>query len=163
MNELYNHSKIKSMVSLTKGEGFGRPLLEFSLTGKPIIATNFSGHIDFLNKNFTTLLPGELEPVHKSAANQWLIPESQWFKVSSSHVGHSFQDMFQNYKKFKIKSKQQAKYSASNFSFDKMKELISNILEANIPEFPKQMDLNIPTLKKKYGNIPKLTLPTLKK
>ncbi len=163
MNELYNHSKIKSMVSLTKGEGFGRPLLEFSLTGKPIIATNFSGHTDFLNKNFTTLLPGELESVHKSAANQWLIPESQWFKVSSSHVGHSLQDMFQNYKKFKVKSKQQAKYSASNFSFDGMKKLISNILEANIPEFPKQMDLNIPTLKKKYGNIPKLTLPTLKK
>ena len=39
-----------SLVSLTKGEGFGRPLLEFSLTGKPVIATNFSGHVDFLHK-----------------------------------------------------------------------------------------------------------------
>ena len=38
MNGLYNHSKIKSMVSITKGEGFGRPLLEFSVTGKPVIA-----------------------------------------------------------------------------------------------------------------------------
>ncbi len=35
MNELYNHSKVKAMVSLTKGEGYGRPLLEFSLTKKP--------------------------------------------------------------------------------------------------------------------------------
>jgi glycosyltransferase involved in cell wall biosynthesis len=163
INELYNHSKVKSMVSLTKGEGFGRPLLEFSLTGKPIIATDFSGHKDFLNKNFTTLLPGELEPVHKSAANQWLIAESQWFKVSSSHVGHSFQDVFKNYKDFKLKSKQQAKYSASNFSWDKMKDLVENILEANIPDFPKEVSLNLPTLKKKMGGIPKLTLPTLKK
>jgi len=40
MNELYNHSKIKAMVNLTKGEGYGRPLLEFSLTKKPIITTN---------------------------------------------------------------------------------------------------------------------------
>ena len=36
MNELYNHPKVKSMVSITKGEGFGRPLLEFSMTGKPM-------------------------------------------------------------------------------------------------------------------------------
>jgi len=28
MNELYNHPKVKAMVSFTKGEGFGRPLLE---------------------------------------------------------------------------------------------------------------------------------------
>ena len=32
MNELYNHPKVKAMINLTKGEGFGRPLLEFSLT-----------------------------------------------------------------------------------------------------------------------------------
>jgi hypothetical protein len=38
INELYNHSKVKAMVSLTKGEGFGRPLLEFSLVKKPIIS-----------------------------------------------------------------------------------------------------------------------------
>ena len=30
INELYNHPKVKAMLSLTKGEGFGRPLLEFS-------------------------------------------------------------------------------------------------------------------------------------
>ena len=49
MNELYNHPKIKAMVNLTKGEGFGRPLLEFSLVKKPIITTGWSGHTDFLN------------------------------------------------------------------------------------------------------------------
>ena len=38
MNSLYNHHKVKAMVSLTKGEGFGRPLLEFSVVGKPIVA-----------------------------------------------------------------------------------------------------------------------------
>ena len=48
INELYNHPKVKSMVSLTKGEGFGRPLLEFSLTNKPVIASNWSGQTDFL-------------------------------------------------------------------------------------------------------------------
>ena len=48
MNELYNHPKVKAMVSHTKGEGFGRPLLEFSLTNKPIICSGWSGQMDFL-------------------------------------------------------------------------------------------------------------------
>ena len=47
MNELYNHNKVKAMVSLTKGEGFGRPLLEFSLSKKPIIVSGWSGHVGF--------------------------------------------------------------------------------------------------------------------
>ncbi|MEK6881525.1 MAG: hypothetical protein AABY22_18025, partial [Nanoarchaeota archaeon] len=49
INELYNHSKVKAMVSLTKGEGFGKPLLEFSMVDKPIICSNWSGPVDFLN------------------------------------------------------------------------------------------------------------------
>ena len=37
INSLYNHSKVKAMISLTKGEGFGRPLLEFSLTKNQLL------------------------------------------------------------------------------------------------------------------------------
>ena len=143
MNELYRHSKVKAMVSFTKGEGYGRPLLEFSLTGKPILASGWSGQVDFLNKNFVTLLNGDLEPVHKSAANQWIIPESQWFKVNDMSVGNALLDTFNNYKTFKLKSSHQGKYSKSNFSFEKMKELVGNVLDANIPEFPKQLDLKL--------------------
>ncbi len=88
MNQIYNHSKVKAMVNLTKGEGYGRPLLEFSLTKKPIITTNWSGHKDFLDEQFTTLLPGIMANVHPSAANQWLLKESQWFNVDTGHVGH---------------------------------------------------------------------------
>jgi len=47
MNALYNHPKIKAMVSFTKAEGFGRPLLEFTTTGKPVIAPHYSGPADF--------------------------------------------------------------------------------------------------------------------
>ena len=50
VNEIYNHPKVKTMVCLTRGEGFGRPLLEFSLVNKPIITTAWSGHTDFLNE-----------------------------------------------------------------------------------------------------------------
>tara|TARA_R100001509_G_C4882693_1_gene220698 strand:- start:2494 stop:3786 length:1293 start_codon:yes stop_codon:yes gene_type:complete len=151
MNELYNHPKVKAMVSLTKGEGFGRPLLEFSLTGKPIMASDWSGHVDFLHKNNVTLIPGELENVHKSAANNWLIEDAKWFKPSAPHIGQSFMDIFKKYKLHNKKSQKQINYVKNNFSWDKMKELVDNILEANIPEFPKQVELNMPKL-----NLPKL-------
>jgi len=165
MNKLYNHSKVKAMLSLTKGEGFGRPLLEFSLTGKPVIASGWSGHTDFLNPNFSFHIKGELENVHKSAANDWLIPESQWFKADAAHTGFYLTDVFSNYKKYSTKSKHQGKYAKSNFSWDKMKELVGNILEANIPEFAQELSLKLPTLKKQEPKIelPKLNLPVLKK
>ena len=51
MNELYNHSKVKAMVTHTRGEGFGRPLLEFSMTGKPIIATAMVRSFGFLKSS----------------------------------------------------------------------------------------------------------------
>jgi glycosyltransferase involved in cell wall biosynthesis len=53
VNELYNHPKVKAHVSFTKGEGYGRPLLEASISQKPVIAPNWSGHIDFLDKEMS--------------------------------------------------------------------------------------------------------------
>ncbi len=153
MNELYNHPKVKSMVSLTKGEGFGRPLLEFSLTGKPIMVSGWSGHTDFLHPKYNFLLPGKLEKIHPSAANQWLIAESSWFKPDEPHIGSSFKEIFKNYRKVLKKTSKQSQHAKNNFSFNKMKKLISNLLTSNLPYFPKQVELNIP----------KISLPKLKK
>ena len=145
MNELYNNSKVKAMISLTKGEGFGRPLLEFSLTGKPIIASNWSGHTDFLKPNLSVMLGGQLENVHPSAANNWLIKESQWFKVNDAEIGRSLKDVFKKYKQYLVKSKQQKQFSKTKFSFEAMTNLISSQL-GKLPEFPKQVELTLPKL-----------------
>jgi len=147
MNEIYNHPKVKAMVSLTKGEGFGRPLLEFSLTNKPVISTGWSGHIDFLKPEFSALMGGKLENVHPSAANDFLLKESQWFDVDHSHVGHFLTDVFENYKDWKVKGKRQGYFSRTNFSFDVMKQQLNNILSSNLPELPKKVELKIPNLK----------------
>jgi len=156
INELYNHPKVKTMVNLTKGEGFGRPLLEFSLVKKPIITTNWSGHTDFLNPQFTTLLPGTMTNVHPSAANNWLLQESQWFSVDTGHAGHHMKNIFENYKEYIDGAKRQAYKSKNEFSWEKMKEKLDSILTQYIPEFPKAIELKLPQLKK-------IELPKLKK
>jgi len=147
MNEIYNHPKVKAMVSLTKGEGFGRPLLEFSLTNKPVISTGWSGHVDFLKPEFSALMGGKLENVHPSAANDFLLKEAQWFDVDHSHVGHFLTDVFENYKDWKVKGKRQGYFSRTNFSFDVMKQQLNDILSSNLPELPKKIELKIPDLK----------------
>ena len=156
MNELYNHSKVKAMINLTRGEGFGRPLLEFSLVKKPMITTNWSGHTDFLKSEFTTMLPGQMTNVHPSAANQWLLQESQWLSVDQGQVGHYMKDVFENYKNYTENAKRQAYYSKTEFSWDKMKDKLDEYLTKSIPEFPKQIQLKLPQLKK-------IELPKLKK
>ena len=155
MNELYNHPKIKAMLSYTKGEGFGRPLLEFCLSKKPVIASGWSGQLDFLNPNFTTLLPGKLENVHPSAANKWLLKEFQWFSVDEKRASKTLRDVYQKYKKFNVPSKQQGHYVKTNFSFEKMKELVGKVLDANLPKFAQQVDLKLPEIN------PNVKLPKL--
>ena len=147
INELYNHPKVKAMVSLTKGEGFGRPLLEFSSIGKPIIASGWSGQVDFLHPEKTFLLGGELEQVHESAANKWILKESKWFKPDLNIIGSVLKDMFKNYKNYVVKGKQQGHYSRTNFSFDKMTELLGTYLEKYV-NVPAEVELQLPILEK---------------
>ncbi len=127
MNGLYEHPKVKAMLNFTKGEGFGRPLLEFSLTGKPVIVSNWSGHLDFL-KEGAVLLEGELKPVHESAANQFLLKEAQWFNVNISKALQSIKDVYKNYDKYKVASFQLGKQNKQNFSLEKMTKLFDGIL-----------------------------------
>jgi len=152
VNELYNHSKVKAMISLTKGEGFGRPLLEFSLVNKPIIASGWSGHTDFLDPQFSYLLEGQLTNVHKSAAmKNMLLQEAQWFTPNDAQVATALRNVFDDYKKYSELAKRQGYKSRTKFSFDKMVEKLDSILSQNLPEFPKQVQLNMPSL-----SLPKL-------
>jgi hypothetical protein len=148
INELYNHSKVKAMVSLTKGEGYGRPLLEFTLSKKPLITTGWSGQMDFLNPEFTTLIKGNLAKVHPSTQNQFLIAESEWFNPDYGQIGFYLKDVFENYKNYTEGAKRQAFKSKNEFSWDKMKEKTDSIFTQYIPEFPKEIKLKLPTLKK---------------
>ena len=154
MNILYNHPKVKTMVSLTKGEGFGRPLLEFSAVNKPIIASAWSGHMDFLQPEFNLLVGGRLTNVHSSAVvKNVILTESQWFTPDDSQVNFALKEVFNNYKKYIPLAKRQGYKSRSEFSFEAMTTRLGSFLEQYVPEFPEQVELKLPELK----------LPKLKK
>jgi glycosyltransferase involved in cell wall biosynthesis len=146
MNELYNHPKVKAFVSFTKGEGYGRPLLESSISQKPVIASNWSGHLDYLSPNMSILLPGTVNQIHPSAVvKNMLLPESGWFTVDYKQASNILKDVYNNYKKFVDGAKKQSYRSRTEFNIDKMGELLISILDKNVP---KPLELKLPQLKK---------------
>jgi len=145
INNLYNHGKVKAMVSLTKGEGFGRPLLEFTLSKKPLITTSWSGHTDFLFMEYVSMVGGQVTQIHPSAVvENMLIPESGWFSPDLKQVEFYLKDVYEKYPKYQERAKQQAHQSKTKFSFDEMKKLLGLYLD----KIPKQVGLQLPKLKK---------------
>jgi len=147
INKLYNHPKVKCMVNLTKGEGYGRTLCEFSSINKPIITTKWSGQLDYLKPEFTALLDGSLTPIHSSAANTMLLKEASWFSADVQQASNVILDVFTNYKKYAELAKRQGYHTRNNFSFDNMKDKFKIILDA-FPTPVKQIQLTLPKLKK---------------
>ena len=129
MASLYHHPKVKAMVSFAKGEGYGRPLAEFAVTGKPILVSNWSGHLDFLPKEHTILLDGALTQVDESAADQFLMKEAQWFTVNYSNAANKMHDVFKNYKTYSDQSKGLKDNIVNNFSLEKMNRQFEDIME----------------------------------
>lgn len=146
MNGLYNHPKVKSMVSITKGEGFGRPLLEFSMTGKPIIASNWSGHLDFLNLEHSILIGGELKEVHESATDSFIIKDAKWFTANYNEFIAALKILREKYFNFLQKSEKLRKINKDKFSKEKMTEEFENILGND--NISKEVKLNLPMLEK---------------
>lgn len=146
MNELYNHNKIKSMVSLTKGEGFGRPLLEFSMSGKPLIASNWSGQKDFLDLEHSIMIGGSLNNVHKSSSNDYLLEEAKWFTANYSEASEALKLVYNDYNMFLDKAEELREINKEKFTLEKMGERLISIIDSNIKPIKKEIIL--PKLKK---------------
>ena len=159
MNAMYNHPKIKAMVSFTKAEGFGRPLLEFATTGKPIIAPYYSGQVDFLKKDFICELLGGTTNIHPSAQNDWLIAEAKWFTPDYGYASKIMKDVQKNYKKWCDLAKRQRYFANSTFTKNAVAavyERVLNIADEGINKIPTAVELKLPQLKK-------IELPKLEK
>jgi glycosyltransferase involved in cell wall biosynthesis len=148
MASLYHHPKVKAMVSFAKGEGYGRPLAEFAVTGKPILVSNWSGHLDFLPKEHTILLDGALTQVDESAADQFLMKEAQWFTVNYSNAANKMHDVFKNYKTYSDQSKGLKDNIVNNFSLERMNKQFEDIMEKYAKGKPTIVPIRLPKLNK---------------
>ena len=167
MNELYNHPKVKAHVTFTHGEGFGRPLLEASISGKPVIAPRWSGHVDFLDSKYTIPLDGLLTKVQKgSFPDNFFVEGSEWFTVNYQKASTTLRNVYRSHKKYTANAKRLSTQNSKNFSLDAMTVKFGEILDKYVPQFPEQVSLQLPKLKKINGTDSKparIKLPKLKK
>ena len=149
MNALFNHEKVKVHVNFTHGEGYGHPILLSTLSGKPTVVSNWSGHLDFLNPKYVEFFEGTIKPIDPGSVNEWLIKESSWFYVSQSLASDKLKklynslskDILEDYEKLRIENEQK-------FSLQSMDVRLHEILNKYAPEFAVEKKLVLPKLKK---------------
>ena len=112
MQGVYQHPKVKAAVSLTHGEGFGLPLYEASANGLPVIATDWSGHLDFLTVDRKGKKKGKikkfaavkyvLNPIPENAVWQGVLTsDSKWAIPNNKDAQKKMRDVYKNYNKWK--------------------------------------------------------------
>tara|TARA_R100000152_G_C6764859_1_gene189552 strand:- start:92 stop:1327 length:1236 start_codon:yes stop_codon:yes gene_type:complete len=108
MNSLYTHPKIKASVSLAHGEGFGLPLFEAASQGQPVIATGWSGHLDFLQMNGKDMFGSvkyDLAKIQPHAAWEGVLSaESGWAYPNLEHAKRLMRDVYDNHRKWKTRA-----------------------------------------------------------
>jgi glycosyltransferase involved in cell wall biosynthesis len=158
MNQLYNHPKVKAHLTFTHGEGFGRPLLEASFSGKPILAPISTGQADFLDKDYTIELPHTMTAVPETAFPQeFQNQEALWSTVNYGISSQIMKDVVKNYKKYELRGKKQMIVNREHFTHEKMSDKLVSIIDNILKDVPQEVSLKLPKLVKKSDvKIPKL-------
>jgi len=146
LTSLFRHPKVKCMVSLTHGEGFGLPLFEAAYNGLPIIAPDWSGHKDFLyapkkvtKKGKTTSkvrshfakVAYDIKKIQKQVVWKGVLHEdSCWCYPTKESYSTRLRDVYTDYNRFKNLSKSLKRYIITNFTQEKKyKEMADSVKE----------------------------------
>jgi glycosyltransferase involved in cell wall biosynthesis len=81
-------------ISLHRSEGFGRVIAEAMALGQPVVATNFSGNVDFCDEQTAFLVDGELVPLRPG---DYLFHEGQYWcdpdvEIAAGQIARVFGD-----------------------------------------------------------------------
>jgi len=136
---LYQHDKVKAMISLAHGEGFGLPLFEAASNGMPLITTNWSGQADFINmpdkkgkaKAHIAKVQYHLKPIQKEAVWKGVLEaDSMWAYPAEKSAKRGMRDVFKNIARFKSQAKRLQKWVVKNFNEEeKYKEFCNSIAD----------------------------------
>jgi len=131
LRTLYTHDKVSYLLTATRGEGFGLPILEAASQGLPVIATNWSGHLDFMKLGSFTRLPYKLTEIHESRVdNKIFMKDTKWAEVSYGQLRLTLKKAFDNYNKDKKNAKDLSFRIKENFNFNKIKEDYNSFIES---------------------------------
>ncbi len=142
MHALYRHDDIHALVSLTHGEGFGLPLFEAAYCGLPVVATDWSGHLDFLYKP-TKDKKGKTKPrAHFAKVDYDLqqIPpgavwdgvlqrDSMWAFPKQGSYKMKLREVYKDHKRFKSQANKLQKWVSKEFRAESQYTLFNDFIK----------------------------------
>ena len=134
MDGLYRHPKVKAFVTATHGEGFGMPIFEATNAALPVIATDWSGHLDFLSvddKKMFGKVDFELKQIHPSHVWQGVMEANTgWAYPVESSLKNRMREVYKDYGRFKSWANKLAEHNKEKFKkesvYDKFMESFDN-------------------------------------
>lgn len=146
MAALYTDKSVKALVSTTHGEGYGLPMFEAAYYGLPVLATDWSGHLDFLYmpvktkssrtkmKHMFGKISYELKQVQKEAVWEHVVTkDSKWAFPELGSIKMNLLDVHKDHGRFKKRAKDLQKWITENYSEEKIyKEFVSHLEEYDV-------------------------------
>jgi len=127
--DLYKHSRVKCLISPTRGEGYGLPLVEAAASGLPVMATNWSGHLDFLEDKFIKI-DYDLVNINKSRIdNRIFVEGTKWAMPNELQFKRKLKEVYENIEKFENNSKVLKKNVLKNFSKKSIIKIYDEVFE----------------------------------
>jgi 2-polyprenyl-3-methyl-5-hydroxy-6-metoxy-1,4-benzoquinol methylase len=88
------HERGDCYVSLHRGEGWGYPLFEAASRGTPVVATNFSGPLEYLSDEDHALVRYRLAEVRQSYV--YYHPRMRWAEPDLAHAAEQMRRVYAN-------------------------------------------------------------------
>jgi len=136
INSLYLHPKIKAFVTSTHGEGFGMPIYEATLAGLPVIATDWSGHLDFLSiddKKMFAKVDYELRQIDQQHVWPGVMENGVgWAYPSQNSLKSRMREVYKDYGRFKSWANKLNEHNKNKFTKQKIYDKFIDIINGEI-------------------------------
>ncbi len=129
ISSLYTHPQIKCLVSATRGEGFGLPLIEAAASGLPVAATNWSGHLDFLGNKFIKIDYGLIDIPESRVDNRIFFKGHKWANPSLADMSSKLRSVFANTIEYQSQADDLKKEIINKFSKEKSHNMYNKIFK----------------------------------
>ncbi len=122
LRDLYCHPKVKGLVTLTRGEGFGLPILEAAACGIPVVATKWSAHTDYMTRDSYLGVKYNLVEINDSRVDGDLFVKGmKWAEASEKSAAEELEKLYKYYSVFNKRAKNHQGSILESHSFESIR------------------------------------------